>query len=262
MISFEPIGYIYTKHQLKFHAPHQPSASDDSESTIELLPNPRFEHAVKDLEGFERIWLISWFHKNSTWRPKVLPPRGPPIRRGVFATRSPHRPNPIGLTSVQLKKIEGRIITVGHTDLIDGTPILDIKPYLPYADAFPNAKAGWVDEIEELQLSVPVYSIEISDHAKEQIEWLKVNWNIDFTNRAFEILSRDPTPHRTRRIKKLKDKTFRMGCGAWRINFKVENDVVHIIRIFPGFPISLLEREGYEVIPDREAQLQFLALRD
>lgn len=259
---FKPIGYIYTQHNLKFDAPHQPSKTDNSVSRIELLPNKQFELGLSDLEGFERIWLISWFHKNSSWRPRVLPPRGPAKRRGVFATRSPHRPNPIGITSVPLISIEGRIIKVGHTDLIDGTPILDIKPYLPYVDAFPDAKAGWVDEIDELESSAPNFKIEISDYAKDQLNWLKSNWNIDFTNRAFEILSKNPSPHKTRRIKKLKDNTYRMGCGAWRINYKIADNVVQIIKIFPGYPISLLEREGYEVIPDREAQIEFLKTRN
>ena len=93
-------------------------------------------------------WSSSTRASSSNWKAQVLPPRGPKKKRGVFATRSPHRPNPIGITPVELIRVEKRRLIVGEVDLIDGTPILDIKPYVPAIDAFPGSKAGWVDEIE------------------------------------------------------------------------------------------------------------------
>ena len=100
--------------------------------------------ALTDLERFDRIWLVSWMHLNGPRRkPLVRPPRGGP-KRGVFATRAPHRPNPIALSCVELLRVEGRVLHVRGLDLIDGTPILDIKPYIPDFDAFPGAARGWL----------------------------------------------------------------------------------------------------------------------
>lgn len=112
------------------------------------------ESALADLAGFERLWVISWLHRGGSWAPQVTPPRGPRVARGLFATRSPDRPNPIGLSVVRLLRIDGRNLHVNGIDLLDGTPILDIKPYVPYADAFPDSKAGWVDSVERDALQI------------------------------------------------------------------------------------------------------------
>ncbi|RYG46778.1 tRNA (N6-threonylcarbamoyladenosine(37)-N6)-methyltransferase TrmO, partial [bacterium] len=146
-----PIGYVRTGSRLKFHSPHQPDSESEAVNRVELLPGQRFEMALEDLAGFDRIWLVSWFDQNRNWRPKVLPPRGPAKRRGVFSTRSPHRPNPIGLTCVPLLGVEGRILKVGPLDLTDGTPILDIKPYLRTVDCYPESGLGWIEEIERAE---------------------------------------------------------------------------------------------------------------
>ncbi|HRP03803.1 MAG TPA: tRNA (N6-threonylcarbamoyladenosine(37)-N6)-methyltransferase TrmO [Opitutaceae bacterium] len=142
-LSVQPIGWLRTGKTLKFHALHQPRESIAEKNRVELRKDSRFEGALRDLKGFSRIWLVWWFHRNPNWRPMVLPPRGPAVRRGVFATRSPHRPNPIGISAVQLIDVSGLTLHVGPCDLVDGTPILDIKPYLPAYDAFPSEKSGW-----------------------------------------------------------------------------------------------------------------------
>ena len=95
------------------------------------------------------MWVTSWLHLNRHWNPTVVPPRGPKVRRGVFATRAPQRPNQLGLSALRVERIEGCRIFVRGLDLLDQTPVLDIKPYIPYADAFPSARAGWLDELEE-----------------------------------------------------------------------------------------------------------------
>jgi len=117
------------------------------EATLELDPALP-EETLRDLAGFAYIWVIFVLHKSEGWAPTVRPPRGPRVKRGVFATRSPHRPNAIGLSAVELTGIEGRTLRLRGVDLLDGTPVLDIKPYVPYADAFPLAKAGWIDEVD------------------------------------------------------------------------------------------------------------------
>ncbi|MEY3492095.1 MAG: tRNA ((37)-N6)-methyltransferase TrmO, partial [Verrucomicrobiota bacterium] len=140
-LTITPIGFIRSGKPLKFDARHQPDEKQAETNVLEMLPGDKYQKALKDLEGFDRIWLIWWFHRNTDWRPEVLPPRGPSKRRGVFATRSPHRPNPIGITPVQLIEIKKGKLVLGPCDLVDGTPIFDIKPYIPSYDSFPEAKA-------------------------------------------------------------------------------------------------------------------------
>lgn len=244
----------------KFDAPSQPNQNEEKKNQIILSSGHNFENALKDLKGFDRIWIIWWFHKNTRWRPMVLPPRGNGKRRGLFATRSPHRPNPIGMTSTKLYGISGRTLTVGELDLVDGTPILDIKPYIPEIDAFSDSAIGWLGEVVD-ELAAPVkFKVEISSLASEQIEWLKSEWKEDFIARAIEILKRDPNPHRTRRISRRKLGGFKMGCGPWQIIFSVQDDLVTIDSIAPGYPPRLLHNDEYDEVPAREAQLAFMEI--
>lgn len=150
--NFQPIGILRSPYANRIDAPHQSTVTEGTESGVEApatleLADWVDERALKDLEDFERIWLIYVFDRNDGWRSTVKPPRGGP-KRGVLATRSPHRPNPIGLSAVKLDKIEGRVLHLLGVDLLDGTPILDIKPYVPYADAFPDSSAGWIDALD------------------------------------------------------------------------------------------------------------------
>lgn len=255
-LTLTPIGIIRTSAWQKFDSPHQPDTTCNERSVIELFPHHRFEFALKDLEGFERIWLIWWFHRNSTWRPLVLPPRGKPKRRGVFATRSPHRPNPIGITSVPLIKIEGLKLTIGPHDLLDGTPILDIKPYISGVDAFPNVKNGWVDELE-VELAEPSpYEVAFTSQALEQHRWLQQR-GIDFISRAQEILQRDPLPHKTRRIRRIGENLFRMGCGGWRLFFSINDRTVQVEYFGSGYPSEKLIADKELAHPNWETLLQF-----
>jgi tRNA-Thr(GGU) m(6)t(6)A37 methyltransferase TsaA len=153
--SVEPIGCVISPYQRRFGTPQQASAVDSDVEAILRMDADRFPpEAFADLAGFERIWILSWLHRGGTWSPTVQPPRGPRQRRSLFATRSPDRPNMLGLSAVQLVAVEGCDLRVRGIDLLDGTPILDIKPYVPYADAFPDSKAGWVDEIPRHALQV------------------------------------------------------------------------------------------------------------
>ena len=150
--TFHPIGTVRSPYAQRIDAPHQATVvegtetGDASEALIELDPELP-ETVLRDLEGFERIWVVFAFHRSEGWKAMVRPPRGS-SKRGVLATRSPHRPNAIGLSAVELVAVEGRTLRVRGVDLLDGTPVLDIKPYVPYADAFPEAKAGWIDAVD------------------------------------------------------------------------------------------------------------------
>lgn len=255
-LEVKPIGHVQSGKVLKFQAPHQPDPVGDEENFIILEPGRQFELALQDLEGFDRIWLVSWFDRNKNWRPRPLPPRGPAKRRGLFATRSPHRPNPIGLTCVQLLGVDGLKLRVGPLDLVDGTPILDIKPYLATVDSFPGSSLGWVGEIEEELAGGPRYEIQISDRAGRQLTWLRER-GIDFTERAFGILRFDPHPHRTRRILEVEPGLFRLACGPWRMYYRILNLNVILESVDKGYADETLVTPGYEKITDREAQIEF-----
>lgn len=144
----QAIGWVESPYQRRFGTPQQASAVDsDAEAILHMDAERIPASAFADLAGVERLWVISWLDRGGTWAPVVRPPRGTRERRGLFATRSPDRPNPIGLSAVRLLRVEGCDLFVRGIDLLHGTPILDIKPYIPYADAFPDAKAGWIDSI-------------------------------------------------------------------------------------------------------------------
>lgn len=138
------IGHARTPWRRREDAPHQPTAAPESEGVLEILPE--FAPALADLEGFGRIWVLFLFDRSVGWAARVKPPRGGP-RRGLFATRAPNRPSQIGLTNVVVRDVDvaaGRVRVAG-VDMLDGTPILDLKPYLPVLDAWPDAGHGWLE---------------------------------------------------------------------------------------------------------------------
>ncbi|MEA5573100.1 tRNA (N6-threonylcarbamoyladenosine(37)-N6)-methyltransferase TrmO [Calothrix sp. UHCC 0171] len=154
-ITLNPIGVVHSPYKERHGTPRQsqlqsiPKDYQPVLAQIELFPHIIPAIALKDMESFERIWIISWLHLNKHWNPTVILPRGPRVRRGTLATRAPHRPNPIGLSAPKLIKVEGLVLHVEGIDLLDQTPILDIKPYVSYCDAFPDARCGYVSEMEK-----------------------------------------------------------------------------------------------------------------
>jgi tRNA-Thr(GGU) m(6)t(6)A37 methyltransferase TsaA len=149
----EPVGVIHSCFKEKFGIPRQPGLVPEARATLELLPPYDRDEAVRGLEGFSHIWVVFVFHATAGqgWSPTVRPPRlGGNERVGVFATRSTFRPNPVGLSVVALEGIgreEGRLLLyLSGVDLLDGTPVLDIKPYLPYADSLPHAVGGFAQD--------------------------------------------------------------------------------------------------------------------
>lgn len=145
-----PIGVARTPFRERFGTPRQGiiPGREEAIGRIELNPKLVPPEALRDLDGFDYLWAIYWLHLNKGWNPMVKPPRGPRVKRGTLATRAPHRPNPIGLSALKVLGVEKHTVHVSGVDLLDGTPILDIKPYVPYCDAFPDASAGWVDGLD------------------------------------------------------------------------------------------------------------------
>jgi len=147
-LNLTPIGVVHSPYTERFATPRQPAyAVENKPASIELFQGHNFEQALQDLETFSHIWVIYWMHLNQGWNPLVKPPRDKNNKHGVFATRAPHRPNSIGLSVVPLLGIEGRILSIGNHDMLEGTPVLDIKPYIPESDVMPDANAGWIDKL-------------------------------------------------------------------------------------------------------------------
>lgn len=169
-MDIRPIAYIRTEFPEKFGVPRQSGLAKNLRARIVFQPEYRNPDALRGLEGFSHIWLIWEFSANRNtgkWQPTVRPPRlGGNTNIGVFATRSPYRPNPLGLSCVAIENIDlstdmGPVITVRGADLMDGTPIYDIKPYIKYADSHPEAVCGYVDSLEDRLLKV-VFPSELS----------------------------------------------------------------------------------------------------
>jgi tRNA-Thr(GGU) m(6)t(6)A37 methyltransferase TsaA len=220
-----------------------------------LEPGYNFEQALEDLRGFERIWVIFRFHQNRTWKPKVYPPRGG-VKRGLFATRSPHRPNPIGLSSVELLDIQGLQLRIAGHDLLEGTEVLDIKPYIPYADAFPDARAGWVDELEE---EAP-YKVAWMDQAKAGLEWLKAQGGPDLQQATRARLELGPTPGRNRRVRSLGQGKFELACRTWRLRYHVDSAArsIEVQQLCSGYTAEALAKGQEDPWGDKSLHRRFL----
>jgi tRNA (adenine37-N6)-methyltransferase len=228
-IVLRPIGYVRTPFTERASAPRQPYAAEGARGTIELLPGAHFEDAVDDLETWDHIWVIFWFHLNATWRPKVLPPRSEK-KRGVFATRSPHRPNPLGLSVLELEGVDGLTLRVRNVDLLDGTPVLDIKPYVPFADSIPSAKTGWLDPRDP----GPRFDVGWAPLATEQARWLSETHAIELVGPVTRTLAIGPEPHPYRRIKR-QAAGYRLALKEWRVDFRVEGRAVTVDAIATGY---------------------------
>ncbi|MBJ3813349.1 tRNA (N6-threonylcarbamoyladenosine(37)-N6)-methyltransferase TrmO [Shimwellia pseudoproteus] len=193
--SIDQIGVIHSPYKEKFAVPRQPGLVKDGGGTLELLPPYNQPEAVRGLEGFSHLWLLFIFHQtmDGGWRPTVRPPRlGGNTRMGVFATRSTFRPNPIGMSLVELRGITHQqdkvLLHLGGLDLVDGTPVVDIKPYLPFAEAIPDARAGYAQQAPAADM--PVY---FTAAVSAQIQQLTSRYpHLD--RFICDVLAQDPRP--------------------------------------------------------------------
>ena len=229
-IEIHPIGIVRTPFKSKYAAPRQPaSASEKSIGIITLNERCNFEQALHDLQEFDYIWVIFWFHKNKNWKPKVLPPHGERTKRGLFSTRSPHRPNPIGLSLCKLLDIKGRTIRIENPDMLDGTPVLDIKPYIPHAESRPKARAGWIDEANEQ--STPLYRVLFAKEVREVLREMRPAERREVKSYLAGLLARDPYPHVYRRIRKSNESSSIIAVKRWRFLFTIEGKTVRIYSV-------------------------------
>lgn len=213
------IAHIETAYKSKFGVPRQ-AGLVEGEARVVFEPEYRVAEAVRGLEEFDYVWLIWQFHlaEREKWSPTVRPPRlGGNKRVGVFATRSPFRPNPVGLSSVRLLRIEpGPVLVVAGADLVDGTPIYDIKPYIAYADSHPDARCGFAQEAPKT-LEV------VDDHG------LLLQLPEDKRKELVESLRLDPRPHYQHDPQRL----YTMPYDRWEVLFRVTDGTVEIHDIHP-----------------------------
>lgn len=239
VFTFHPIGYFKCAELYPYDAPRQPEQMlEPNTGVIQLLSGSGYEQALEDLAGFSHLWVIFLFDRHRHWKPKTRPPRGD-RKVGLFSTRSPYRPNPIGMSCVLLESIQGLSIRVRRHDLLDGTPILDLKPYIPYADAFPDAKTGWLEAIQSTQC----WSVTLSAAAQMQIEFLCLNGGPECLN-AFihEQLSFNPLLDIRKRVSRCPDGNYCIAYRTWRVFFSCDEGRRCIAVLYIDSGYSVVER--------------------
>ena len=228
-ITFKVVARIKSDFHDKFGIPRQSGLLKNLRSTIVFEPEFRNVDALRGLEGFSHLWLLWIFSENvrDTWKPTVRPPRlGGNTRLGVFATRSSFRPNPIAMSCVKIEKInlagEGApTIEVSGADLMDGTPIVDVKPYLPYADSMPEATGGFAEAVRFKKLEVD-FDVEAQAALDEQFPENK-------KAALVELLSEDPRPAYQRSA----DRIYGIRFAGFEIKFQVQGDHLTVVAILP-----------------------------
>ena len=221
-MEIKTIGHIENDYKEKFGIPRQSGLVSSLVSKIIFEPEFRDINAVRGIEGYSHLWLLWQFSENvdARWTPTVRPPRlGGNTRMGVFATRSPFRPNPIGLSCVELDRVEyteeGPVLYVKGADLMDRTPIVDIKPYVPYTDSHPEAASGFAGDVFGHHMTVETGDECLAVIPEEKREAL------------FEILAQDPRPGYQRDP----NRVYGMEYGQWNVQFRAENDKIRIVGI-------------------------------
>lgn len=229
-ITFSPIGYFVSEQIEPYQAARQPDEYSKSGS-IRLNSKMNFEQALTNLEGCTHIWIIYHFHKNPNWKPLVQTPRSDK-KIGVFATRAPYRPNAIGMSVVTLEKIFGLEIFVGPNDILNGTPILDIKPYHPESDVIQDSKIDWLNESS--MTSSKKYKINFSPFAAEQVDFLNSNNLKELEVFILRQLEFDPTNSDKKRVSQ-SNALWTLAYRTWRADFVVTDDLVSVIGIHSGY---------------------------
>lgn len=219
-LTLNPIAIIHSPYKQKFSVPRQPNLVPGGTGVLELLPPYNSPESVRGLEQFSHLWLIFQFDQVPTgkWQPTVRPPRlGGNQRVGVFASRATHRPNPLGLSKVELKKVEchkGKVlIYLGSVDLVDGTPIFDIKPYIAYADSEPEAISGFAQEKPVAPLVV-----KFNEKALLQIQQ-RENQYPHLQQFLYDVLAQDPRPAYQKN--KVSDRVYGVALYDFDVKFRV-----------------------------------------
>ncbi len=241
-ITFKVVARIRSDFHDKFGIPRQSGLLKNLRSTIVFEPEYRNVDALRGLEGFSHLWLLWIFSENvrDSWKPTVRPPRlGGNTRLGVFATRSSFRPNPLAMSCVKIERIDldgegAPTITVSGADLMDGTPIVDIKPYLPYTDSVPDALGGFAEAVRFKKLEV-VFSSEAQaalDGTDLAFDVAHIEFPAEKKAALVELLSEDPRPAYQRSA----DRIYGIRFAGFEIKFQVQGDHLTVVSILPLQP--------------------------
>lgn len=250
-----PIGYFHTTAHAPYEVPRQSALLPENQGVIQLNKGCQFEQALEGLQGFDRIWVLFRFHRHQHWKPKVLPPRGGK-KQGVFATRSPHRPNFIGLSCVELKEIKGLKLFIANHDLLDGTPILDLKPYLNYADVFTSQRQGWLDELPP----EPQTTIQWLPLAQAHLDYLASHWNCHLQQAIEQRLRSSPFPYSNNRVKQIGEGRYELAYRTWRVDYKNQEDQITICQLKSGYDaetLAGLKQSKWDDVPIHQAFIKY-----
>lgn len=229
-ITFTPIGFIQSPYKEKFAIPRQPGLVEDGIGELHLVPPANQSDCIRELSQFSHIWLIFVFHQaiKQGWHPTVRPPRlGGNKRIGVFASRSPFRPNPIGMSLVELRSIhqhgDNIVLKLGSLDLVDGTPVLDIKPYLPFAEALAEAKAGYAQLAPQASLTV-----NFSQQAEQSL--MQYSLRYPYLRRFIcQLMEQDPRPAYHKQSEKVRE--YAVHLLDFNVRWHVNGNLVTVISI-------------------------------
>jgi tRNA-Thr(GGU) m(6)t(6)A37 methyltransferase TsaA len=229
---FDPIGIIRSPFTDKFGIPRQPRLAPAAEARLELLPPFDREEAFSGLDGFSHVWLIFVFHDDcpiAGWRPMVRPPRlGGRSKVGVFASRAPYRPNPIGISAVAHQGLErtgrGLALRLAGVDLLDGTPVLDIKPYVPYADSLPEAIGGFAAQSPEQR-----WEVRFSATAEAQVAACEPDGRLQLRALIEQVIAQDPRPGYMDRYPDRRD--FAMRLYDLEIRWQIADGVALVVAV-------------------------------
>ncbi|HSQ41749.1 MAG TPA: tRNA (N6-threonylcarbamoyladenosine(37)-N6)-methyltransferase TrmO, partial [Fibrobacteraceae bacterium] len=220
-IRLNAIGVFHGNGNNKATVARQGVLCGSGEGVVELSPGMQYEMALRDLDGFERIWLLFWFDRNLHWRPTTRPPVPPEghERVGLFASRAPYRPNPIGMSAVRLLSVQGLRLQVAEADLLEGTPVLDIKPYIPEFDAFPQARYGWLEH-----RSCQEWTVSSSPDFMRQFEFLKTRMPWNLLEYACTQLRWNPLDSRHKRVSSQDGLNGVLAFRTWRMAFLLNQE--------------------------------------
>jgi tRNA-Thr(GGU) m(6)t(6)A37 methyltransferase TsaA len=230
-MEWQPIGTIRSEFREKFGVPRQSGMVPDARAILKLNPDPLYRTALQHLETFSHVWVIFEFHLHlrKEWTPTIRPPRlDAPKRVGVFASRSPDRPNPVGMSAVRLERIDldapgGIELHLSGVDLLDGTPVLDLKPYLPYADLIPEATSGWAGS------EIRKYPVRFAPEAQATLA--PADQPV-----LTQILEWDPRPTSQRETMPIEDSShdgreFAFRFGDYDVHWKIDQGTIHVTRV-------------------------------
>lgn len=247
-MEIKPIGYISSCYKDKFGTPRQPGLVEESFGIIKILPEFQPQESLVGLDEFSHLWVLFHFHQNENQRfhAKVHPPRLKGKTMGLFATRTPHRPNPIGLSLVKIHKVEKDSVIVTGIDLVDNTPVLDIKPYLPFVESKPEAQGGWAVEAKDLEIEV-IFSLDVANEIKniqQQISKKNEQENsakdVNLSKLIIETLKLDPRPIVYRGFEDSQNSPYRSQHAVRILDYDIHFEFItkNQIQVFGIFVIS------------------------